>query len=381
MPASVSDAVVPVVATPRRRRRARVVLVIVVLGGALAVGSLYLQTAAEPPYQTAAVQQRTLTHDVYATATLNARVTVNVGSQLSGVVKDVMADHNQRVTRGQLLALFDTDRLQAELDQADAAFESARALLERARVQLGDAEVSLRRTQQLSAAGLVSDADRESTEARFRSVKAEATAQERQVAQATAAVELARANLKHAAVRSPIDGVVLSRRIEVGESVNLAPQSPTLFVIGTHLRDLELDIDVAEADIGLIVAGQPVHFTVDAYPRQVFSGRVREVRVGPSLKQQAVYYRVIAAVANTDLQLRPGMTADAWIETARHEHALLIPPTAIRQEDGRTYVEVPAGTGVSRRTITTGLRNPDGLVEVLSGLARGEQIVISRKQS
>ncbi|MBI2220323.1 MAG: efflux RND transporter periplasmic adaptor subunit [Acidobacteria bacterium] len=362
----------------RHRRTARWLLGILMLAGALAAYA-YRQTRSESSYATVVVHEETLVHEIYATGTLNARVTIDVRSRIPGVVKIVDTDADRRVARGQRLALLDTDLLEAELAQAEATLESANALLEKSAVQLREAALGLERAQELASAGHLSRSELDAAEARYRSANAERSAQERQVAQYEAAVRRARLNLEHATLRSPIDGVVLSRNVEVGQTVNATPQPPTLFVLAADLAELQLDADVSEADVGHVAAGQPVRFSVDAYPGRLLTGVVKEVRLGPLLVQQAVYYRVTAAVENAAGQLRPGMTADVWIETARRARALLVPPTAIAVEAGRTCVEVMEGGHLRRRDIVRGLTNKDGRVEVLSGLAAGEQVLVAAK--
>lgn len=362
----------------------------------------------KPPYELAVVKRGDLVHKVLAAGTVNAVVTVQVGSQTSGTIKAIYADYNTPVKKGQLLALIDPDAFSAQLMQARANLVSAqanlarqeaiilysKALLEREDVQLKEAWINLKRTRELFRKGFVSRSELDAAEAAHGTASARKKAQDAhlqaelkalgaaqaQVAQNAGAVELAEVNFDRTKIRSPIDGVVISRAIDVGQTVAASFQSPTLFVIAKDLTRMEVNARVSEADIGGVQVGQDVIFTVDAYPGKAFGCKVKEIRMSPSAGQAPVTYGVLAQLDNKGLLLRPGMTTDVWITTQSKENALLLPVTALREKGREKYVEVLEGKKTVWKNVRTGLKGEGGVIEILSGLAEGEKVIIPGKK-
>lgn len=323
-----------------------------------------------PRYLTANVDRGTIVQVVGTTGTLTALTTVKVGSQVSGIVATLHADFNDRVRRGQLLATLDSTPFEAAVNQT-------RAQLERTRVGALDAQAKYRRQQALFDAGLSSEDQLDSARASFHQAQA-------QVAELEAALERAETNLRYSVIRAPIDGVVVSRDYDVGQTVAASFQAPTLFTIAEDLTRMQLTCDVDEADIGQVRVGQPVTFNVDTFPEKEFPGRVAQVRLAPTTANNVVTYPVMVDVDNPDLTLLPGMTAEVRIEVGRVEDALRLPSAALRfrpeilglkvARDEETGSQRRGGDGGPGRTGQGGGRR-SALVEVyVSGDVPGEPL-------
>lgn len=351
----------------------------VVLAGSV-IGYRYFHSADGSPYQLATVQKGELIQKVSATGIINAITTVQVGSRISGIIKEIYVDYNSRVNKGQLLALIDPDAYSAQLAQAEATLFAAKANLERANVQYREAELNVNRLRGLYEKGFVSRSELDGAEASYGTTAAQKKVQEAQVAQWEEAVNLAKVNLDYTKVKSPMKGTILSRNIEVGQVIETGPQSPALFVIAKDLAKMELKSRVSEADIGSVRKGQEVTFTVDAYSDKVFCSKVKEIRMAPDVGQNVVTYGVISHVDNEELLLRPGMTADVRIKTAQKDNILLLPAIAVREKSGKKYVEVLKKKKAVQREVMTGLGGGGGVVEILSGLGEGEEVIISYKK-
>lgn len=299
--------------------KAMKIAVSVVAVGAVAAGAWFAlarEKTEAPRYLTANIDRGTVVQVVGTTGTLTALTTVKVGSQVSGIVATLHADFNDRVRRGQVLATLDPTPFEAAVNQT-------RAQLERARVGARDAQAKYRRQQALFESGLSSEDQLDSARASFHQAQA-------QVAELEAALERAETNLRYSVIRAPIDGVVVSRDYDVGQTVAASFQAPTLFTIAEDLTRMQLICDVDEADIGQVRVGQPVTFSVDTFPEKEFAGRVAQVRLAPKTANNVVTYPVMVDVDNPDLTLLPGMTAEARIEVARVVDALRVPSAALR---------------------------------------------------
>ena len=305
-------------------------LAVLALGSA---GTVYYRLGASterPNLMTGAVTRGAVVETVEATGTVQPVDTVEVGSQVTGTIKTLGADFNSHVTAGQVLATLDPASLQAQVDQAAATVARLAAEVNRAKVSLADAGTKLARAEALGRESLISQADFETARSTRDLAQASVASAQAQVAQARASLDQARVNLGHTIIRAPSAGVVLSRNVEVGQTVTSGLQTPTLFVIARDLQKMQLQASVDEADIGRVLAGQPVWFTVDAHGGREFTGRVSQVRLQPVVAQNVVSYTTMIDVDNLDLALKPGMTATARIETARSDDALLVPAAAVR---------------------------------------------------
>ncbi|ABC82742.1 efflux RND transporter periplasmic adaptor subunit [Anaeromyxobacter dehalogenans] len=287
-------------------------------------------SAGEVHYETAKVDRGRVVAKVTATGTLSALVTVQVGSQVSGRISELHADFNSRVRKGEVIARIDPQLFRAAVAQAKANTVAAEGNLAKARAQAADAERQLGRTRQLAERNLVAAADLDTAQANADGARAAVQAAQGTVAQARAALQQAQVNLGYTDIVSPTNGVVISRNVDVGQTVAASLQAPILFVIAEDLAKMQVDTSVAEADVGRLRAGMPATFTVDAYPNEVFSGTVRQVRNAATTVQNVVTYDAVVDVANPDLKLKPGMTATVTFVYAQRDDALRVPNAALR---------------------------------------------------
>jgi HlyD family secretion protein len=316
----------------RRRRRLRWLAlgaVAVLLAAGLGAWSLQ-RGATGTAYRTAPVERRTLVVKVSATGTLQPVNQVEVGSELSGVVRTVRADYNDRVRAGQVLAELDADKLRAQVLQAEAALLSARARVQQAEATVHETREQLERVRSLVASNISTPQDLIAAEARFARAQAEEAVARADVSRAAAALNADRINLSKSVITAPIDGIVLVRNVEPGQTVAAVFQAPVLFLLAENLARMELLVDVDEADVGKVRAGQPATFTVDAHPERSFQAQVQQVRFASQTVAGVVTYKALLEVDNAELLLRPGMTATASITVQTVPDALLVPNAALR---------------------------------------------------
>lgn len=303
---------------------------VVLTAGALAYLRRHHAPADDAAWTTQAVDRGDITARVTASGTLSALVTVQVGSQVSGRIAELYVDYNSPVKKGQLIAKLDPQLFEATLGQARANLLSAQANLAKAKVQAKDAERQAKRAEELSAQGLLSASERDTTRANADAAQAGITAAEASVAQARASVNQAEINLAYTRITSPTDGTVISRSVDVGQTVAASLQTPTLFVIAQDLRQMQVDTSVAESDIGKLRSDMPVTFTVDAWPQERFHGRVRQIRNAATTLQNVVTYDAVVSVDNPDLKLRPGMTTNVTFVYGERKDVLRVPNAALR---------------------------------------------------
>jgi len=310
----------------------KIVSTLILAGAAAAsLGAYYLtRGGVEVAANTTAASIGDVVQAVSATGSLEAVSTVEVGSQVSGTIARLLADFNSIVRSGQLLAELDPSLLHALTEQARASRQAAEATVERLRVTLADAQTRASRTGQLHARQLATDSDLDAAGVAVRVAEAQLRAGEAQLAQVNASLRQSEVNEQHARIYSPIDGIVISRSVDVGQTVAASMQAPTLFTIAADLSHLCLKAAVSESDVGLVREGQPVTFRVDAYPGETFAGSVTQIRLQPNSSQNVVTYTTMIDVPNAALRLRPGMTATAAIEIARRTAVPRVPNTALR---------------------------------------------------
>lgn len=294
---------------------------------------LFHGRAAMPQYRTASVTRGDLVVTVTATGNLQPTNQVDVGSELSGTMAAVLVDVNDTVKRGQVLARLDTTRLEHQVEDARGGLAAAQAQVKLATATVRETELQFDRLKRMHAQSqgtVPAQSDLDTAEAAWqRAVAAKANAVAA-VARARAVLNTDQTNLSKAIIRSPIDGVVLSRSIEPGQTVAASLQAPVLFVLAEDLSKMELQVDVDEADVGQVRAGQPARFTVDAYPGREYPATVRRVSYGSQVKDGVVSYLTELTVNNDDLSLRPGMTATARITVNERHDVLLVPAAALR---------------------------------------------------
>ena len=313
------------------------------IAAAAAVGLFFLigsRGKPEAKYRTAVVDKGDITQTVTATGALSAVTTVKVGSQVSGIISRLYVDFNSQVKKGALLAELDPTPFQEKVNAAAAA-------LQKAQVDERNGAIALRRQTALKAEGLAPEADFDAAQANFDSAHAS-------VAQANAALKQAKTDLSYTKIVAPIDGVVVDRQYDVGQTVAASFQAPMLFQIAQDLTKMQVSADVSESDIGRVQVGEPVRFTVDAYPERNFRGKVAQIRLIATVNQNVVTYPVIVEVPNPDLLLRPTMTANVTIDVAVVHDVLRVPNAALRWKPEGTTASAAAGSSVEERAAKSG---------------------------
>ncbi|MCI4567824.1 efflux RND transporter periplasmic adaptor subunit [Lysobacter sp. CFH 32150] len=317
----------------RPSSRNRILLVVAVVLAVLAAGWWWSQRKAgdgNGGYRTASVERGDIRVAISATGTLAAISTVDVGSQISGQVTDVLVDFNDRVEKGQVIARIDPSTYEAQIAQGSAAVASARASLATAQAVLRNAEADYSRKVELAQQQLIARGDLDLARAARDQARAQLNAAQAQITQQQASTQTTRLNLQRTVIRSPVDGVVLTRSIEPGQTVAASLQAPVLFQIAEDLSQMEIVLAIDEADIGQVKAGQNVNFTVDAFPERSFRGRVQQVRLSATNTNNVITYPVVVTADNSDRSLLPGMTVNAEIEVSRRDGVLKVPNAALR---------------------------------------------------
>lgn len=319
---------------PHKRRRARLwVFAILVATAALAAFLIWPAAGngtGKVQYITQDARLGDLVITVSATGHLQPTNQVDVGSELSGIVDSVDVDYNARVKAGDVLAQLDTDKLSAQVLQSEASLAAAEAKVKEAQATVLETQLKLQRCLRLAAKQLCTEDEADTNRAANQRARAAQGSASAQVAEARAKLEVDRTNLDKATIRSPIDGVVLVRAVEPGQTVAASLQAPVLFKLAEDLAQMELHVDVDEADVGQVAEGQEASFTVDAFPDRRFTAQITQVRFGAQEVDGVITYETVLKVDNGDLLLRPGMTATAEIVVKRVDQALLVPDAALR---------------------------------------------------
>ena len=284
----------------------------------------------ESAYVTMPVQRGNVTQVVSSTGTLQAVITVLVGSQISGTIDKLFADFNTKVKAGEVVAQLNQDKFKAAVDQARANLLAAESNLAKAKVSVVDAQRTLERNRELRKRDLMPQSDLDAAQTAYDAALAQLEVNKAQSAQAQAGLNQATVDLNNTVIRSPVDGIVISRNVDVGQTVAASLQAPTLFTIANDLAKMEVHTNVDEADVGNVTEGQEVSFTVDAFPARRFKGRVHQVRNAPTVVQNVVTYDAVVRIDNKEQLLKPGMTANVQFLVNRREDVLTIPNMAIR---------------------------------------------------
>ncbi len=302
-----------------------VILVLLVLGG-----YFYFTKQKEAVYKAAKIERGPLVSAVSATGNLAAVVTVQVGTQVSGTIQKLYVDFNSPVKKGQAIAQIDPSLFEAAIDQTKGNYLSAVGNLSKAKIAVADAKRTLERNKLLLKQGIVAQSDFDAAQTAYDQNVALASSAEASVSQARGSLRQAETNLNYATIRSPLDGTIVSRNVDVGQTVAASFSTPTLFTIAQDLTKMQIETSVDESDISKLKVGQTANFTVDAYPDRQFKGIVRQIRNAPVVTQNVVTYVTVINVDNKDMLLKPGMTANVSIETMRKEDVIQIPNAAIR---------------------------------------------------
>lgn len=363
----------------------RLVLILLAISAVTASVAAYYRNSdanGQPRFVTAAATRGDVVDSVEATGTLEAVTTVQVGTQVSGTIKTLYADYNSQVRAGQVVAELDPSLLQTQVDQAAATVVRLQADVERSRIEVEDTALKARRASELWDKQLIPRTDLETAQATARQAEASLKSAEAQVTQARASLSQAQVNRGHAIIRAPIDGIVISRSVDVGQTVAASTSAPTLYVIAKDLSQMRVNARIDESDIGRVSPGQKVTFKVDAYPRDTFTGTVSQVRLEPVTEQNVVSYVTIIDVPNPALTLKPGMTANVSVEIARADDVVRVPSAALRfqpsRQGDRIWIVGPDGepqampvqTGVTNGAMTAlvGATIPQN-AEIITGAA------------
>ena len=343
-----------------------------------------------PRYKVRKIKRTTITETVEASGTINPVTTVNIGSQVSGMISAIYVDFNSKVTKGQLLAQIDPSLFQAQVEKAQGDLNSAKANYEKIKAMLIYDKTNYERYKKLYTKRYVAKSDVELAEATYKSDVAQLDAMSAQIAQANATLQNNLTNLKYTKIISPVDGVVVSRDVDVGQTVAASFQTPTLFMVAQDLTKMQIEVNVSEADIGRVAVGQDVDYTLDGYADMTFRGKVSQVRISPTTVNNVVTYNVIVEVDNEDQKLKPGMTANVSIITNRKDDALCVPNDALRFTPteitgGQKYKEqgiwVMRDRKPVRVTIKTGAKNND-ITEIISkDIKENERVIIGYRNA
>ena len=360
-----------------------IIILIIITAG---VFVLFRDKEPEIKFRTINVSKGDIREIVTASGTVNAVTTVLVGTQVSGTIKHIYVDFNSQVKRDQLIARIDPAIFEAQVEQARANLLSARANLEKADAALVDAKRTFDRTKELYQRNLIARSELDTAETNHETSKAQVEVAKAQIVQTEAALRLSGTNLRYTSIVSPVDGIVVSRNVDVGQTVAASFQTPTLFTIAQDLTKMQINTNVDEADIGKIKIGQPVEFNVDAYPEIIFNGKVWQIRIAPITVQNVVTYDVVIKMDNPELKLKPGMTANVSILTAVKKDILKIPNAAMRfrPSDKNKMNAQQKGFGVwqlvngepNRIPVSAGISD-GSFTEVISGdIREGQEIII-----
>ena len=344
----------------------RAALIIGVLTVGLTIGGYVAfngERKAPVRYRSTAVERGPVISLVTATGTINPVVSVQVGTQVSGMIKSLHADFNSVVKAGDVVAVIDPEPIKARRDQAASNLEMAKASVSRAKTDLAQRKRELDRVKSLVAQQFVSQNDVDVAATNFQAAEAQVNVAAAQVKQAEAALNAAELDLKYTIIRSPVNGIVVARNVEVGQTIAASFATPNLFLIALDLTKMQVDTNVSESDIGGITEGKEATFTVDAYPGHQFFGTIRQVRLAPINVQNVVTYNVVVSVDNGDLRLKPGMTANVSIVVAQRDSVLKVPNAALRF--------TPPVAGQTDRSLPGGMHAKETGREETTGAGRG----------
>jgi HlyD family secretion protein len=353
-----------------------------------AVGVVFLlphwSNANTPGYKFAAVDRGPIVSTVTANGTINPITTVIVGSQLSGQLIEIIADYNDKVSAGQILARLNSDQIRFRRDAAEADLQQARATQVMQEARLAEAESSLRRQTKLRPTGAVSDVAYDAARTTAEVAKAQLDVDTAKIAQMEAVLRQVEVDLANTDIRSPVNGVIIQRSVELGQTVAASLQSPTIFTIADDLHRMEIAVSVDETDVGRVKPGQRVTFTVSAYPGREFEGKVKHVRLGSQTVSNVVTYTGIVSIDNPKMELLPGMTASVKIETDSRQDALLAPNAALRWKPPGATQNGPGvwvlGPDGAPKMVPVRLGLADGSVTEITAMEPVREVIVGKTQ-
>lgn len=344
-----------------RKKIVIISIIVVVLG---IIISTVTKVEKGPKYLTSKVEKKEIVQTVEASGTINPVKTVSIGSQVSGMIKEIYVDFNSQVKQGQLLAQIDPSLFQAQVDKARGDLNAARGALQKTQSMLVYDEANYKRYKELYKKNYVAKSDLDLAYATYKSDIADLASKKATIAQTEATLQNNLTNLRYSKIISPVNGVVVSRAVDVGQTVAASFQTPTLFTVAQDLTKMQIEVSVSEADIGKVKDGQDVEYSLDGYPDEVFKGKVSQVRISPTTVSNVVTYTVIVSVNNDDGKLKPGMTANVSIITNKKEDALCVDNAAMRF----TPIDVTKGKKYKEQGIWLLVKNKPERVKIKTGI-------------
>jgi HlyD family secretion protein len=367
----------------------KIIISVTVIIALLLVGWAFLsKDKNKPEFKTEKVERGNLVESITASGTVNPEKNVSVGTLVSGTIKEIYADYNSPVKKGQVLAQIDPAIIETQVAQAQANVYNAQANLQRIQSIMANDAKTYNRNKTLFEKNFIARSEVDLAESTYNADKAQISSARAQIAQASAGLRNNLTNLKYTKIVSPVNGIVVSRNVDIGQTVAASFQTPTLFLVAQDLTKMQIDTNMAEADIGKIKEGQDVEYTLDGYPDLVFKGKVKQIRIAPTTIQNVVTYDVVIKVDNKDLKLKPGMTANVSVITSRKNNVLLVSNASLRFTPFEVKDEIPRfkSKGVwileekkpQRIDIKTGIS--DGIhTEIMSEKLKEDQEVIVDK--
>lgn len=342
-------------------------------------------------YQTERIAQGDIVQKITASGIINPISTVDIGTQVSGIISEIYVDYNSEVKKGDLLALIDPQTFEATVSQRRAALDIAKAELEVTKNNIVYYKKHLDRIKKLNTSKYSADKELESAQRDYDNSVAEKALKTAQVKQAEASLKQAQIDLEYTRITSSVDGVVISREVEVGQTVAASFNTPTLFNVAEDLTKMQIEASVVEADIAKVKEGQKVEFSVDSFPDEIFEGVVTQVRNNPITTSNVVTYQVIIGIDNKDLKLKPGMTANVDIITAQKQNVLLVPNKALRfyttDEKGEVKRYKDKGVWILkdkkpvRINVTTGVSDDDKTEISSREIKAGDEVILEDKNA
>lgn len=350
--------------------------------------AFFINSRKDSGYVTVPVKRTTIIEAVEASGTVNPVNTVDIGSQVSGMIKELYVDYNSKVKKGQLLAQIDPSLFQAQVEKARGDLESARSNKAKVEAMLVYDKKNYERYKKLYSKNYVAKSELDLAEATYKSDLAQLAASQGTINQAQATLNNNLTNLRYTRIISPVDGIVVSRAVDVGQTVAASFQTPTLFQVAQDLTNMQIEVNVSEADIGKIKKGQDVEYTLDGYADSVFSGKVSEVRIAPTTVSNVVTYTVIVLVDNKEQKMIPGMTANVSIITNKSENVLCVPNEALKFTPkeitgGKKYKEqgiwILKDNKPQRVTIKLGAKNSDKSEIISENIKEQDRVIIKKR--
>lgn len=348
------------------------------------------RTTGGTTYKTQKIENGDIMESITASGTINPLSTVSVGSQASGRIAEIYVDYNSEVKKGQLLALIDQENAKATVQQREAALEIAKAQVAVEENNIKYYKKALNRISKLNASKYSTEKDLEAAERDYDNSVAQLALEQAQVKQAQASLNSAQTELSYTEIKAPVDGIVISKAVEVGQTVAASFETPELFSVAEDLTKMQIEASVVEADIAKVKEGQKVRFTVDSYSDDYFYGTVTQVRNEATTTSNVVTYTVVIGIDNTDMKLKPGMTANVEIITAEEKGVMLVPNQALRfyiddSDNAKRYkdrgVWIMKNGNPERVTVKIGVSDEDNTQILESSLKIGDEVIVSKELS